>query len=63
MEVQYLLVDEIEELRHRNPDVQALLEKIFQHKDGKGDYSVERHKWMEMFDKEIRRLETRRKTE
>ena len=68
MGVQYLLIDEIKELRRQNPDVHALLEKIFQHKDGKGDYSVERHKWMETLDKEtflkeIRRLETRRKTE
>ena len=52
MNIQTLLKDEMEELRHRNPDVHALLKKIFQHKDGKGDYSVERHKWMETLDKE-----------
>ena len=68
MNIQTLLKAEMEELRYRNPDVHALLEKIFQHKDGKGGYSVERHKWMETLDKEtflkeIRRLETRRKTE
>lgn len=68
MDVQYLLIDEMKKLCCRNPDVHALLEKIFQHKDGQGDYSVERHKWMETLDKEtflkeIRRLETRRKTE
>ena len=68
MNIQTLLEDEMEELRRRNPDVHALLEKIFHHKDGKGDYSVERHKWMEALDKEtflneIRRLETCRKTE
>ena len=66
MNIQTLLKDEMEELRHRNPDVHALLEKIFQHKDGKGDYAVERHKWMETLDKEtflneIRRIEQIRK--
>ena len=68
MNIQTLLEDEMEELRRRNPDVHALLEKIFQHKDGKGDYSIERHKWMETLDKEtflkeIRRIETCKKTE
>lgn len=52
MNIQTLLEDEMEELRRRNPDVHTLLEKIFQHKDGKGDYSIERHKWMETLDKE-----------
>jgi len=57
----------MEELRRRNPDVHALLEKIFQHKDGKGDYSVERHKWMETLDKEtflneVRQLAKDKKT-
>ncbi len=66
MKIQTLLEDEMEELRRRNPDVHALLEKIFQHKDGKGDYSIERHKWMETLDKEtflneIRRVEEVRK--
>ena len=66
MKIQTLLEDEMEELRRRNPDVHALLEKIFQHKDGKGDYSIERHKWMETLDKEtflneIRRIEEVRK--
>jgi len=68
MNIQTLLEDEMEELRRRNPDVHALLEKIFQHKDGKGDYSIERHKWMETFDKEtvlkeIRQIETCKKVE
>jgi len=66
MKIQTLLVDEMGELRHRDLDVHALLEKIFQHKDGKGDYAVERHKWMETLDKEtflneIRRIEQIRK--
>lgn len=68
MNVQTLLKDEMEKLLRRNPDVHALLEKIFQHKDGKGDYSIERHKWMETLDKEaflkeIRRIEACKKTE
>ena len=68
MNIQTLLEDEMEELRRRNPDVHALLEKIFQHKDGKGDYSVERHKWMETLDKEtfvneVRQFATDKKTE
>ncbi|MDE0425697.1 MAG: hypothetical protein OXN25_12605 [Candidatus Poribacteria bacterium] len=67
MNIQVLLEDEMEELRRRNPDVHALLEKIFQHKDGKGDYSVERHKWMETLDKEtflneVRQLAKDKKT-
>jgi hypothetical protein len=58
----------MEELRRQNPEVHALLEKIFQHKDGKGDYSVERHKWMETLDKEtfleeILQIEACKKTE
>ena len=52
MNVPTLLEGEMEKLRHQNPDVHALLEKIFQYKDGKGDYSIERHKWMETLDKE-----------
>jgi hypothetical protein len=58
----------MEELLRQNPEVHALLEKIFQHKDGKGDYSVERHKWMETLDKEtfleeILQIEACKKTE
>ena len=52
MNMQTLLEDEMNELCRQNPYIYALLEKIFQHKDGKGDYSVERHKWMETLDKE-----------
>ena len=35
MNIQTLLEDEMEELLRQNPEVHALLEKIFQHKDGK----------------------------
>ena len=68
MNIQTLLEDEMEKLLRRNPDVHTLLEKIFQHKDGKGDYSVERHKWMETLDKEtflneVHQLATDKKTE
>ena len=68
MNIQTLLEDEMEELLRQNPEVHALLEKIFQHKDEKGDYSVERHKWMETLDKEtfleeILQIEACKKTE
>lgn len=58
----------MKELRRRNPDVHALLEKIFQHKDGKGDYSIERYKWRETPNKEaflneVRQLATDKETE
>ncbi len=52
MNVQTLLKNEMKMLRHQNLDVHALLKKIFQYQDGKGDYSIERHKWMETLDKE-----------
>ena len=66
MNTQTQLKDEMEELRRRNPEIHALLEKVFQHKDGKGDYSIERHKWMETLDKEtflneIHRIEASKK--
>lgn len=52
MNVQALLENEMKKLLDQDPDVHALLEKIFQYQDGKGDYSIERHKWMETLDKE-----------
>ena len=52
MNIQDLLEAEMNKLRHLNPEVHALLETIFQYKDGKGDYSVDRHRWMETFDEE-----------
>ena len=64
MNIQDLLEAEMDKLRHLNPEVYALLETIFQYKDGKGDYSVDRHRWMETLDEEtflneIHQIETR----
>ena len=42
----------VNKLRRLNPEVHALLERIFQYKDGKGDYSVDRYRWLETFDEE-----------
>ena len=66
MNIQDLLEAEMNKLRRLNPEVHALLERIFQYKDGKGDYSVDRHRWMETLDEEaflneIRQIETREK--
>lgn len=40
----------IEEDQRENPELRALLDKIFQHKGGKGDYSIDRHKWVDSLD-------------
>ena len=66
MNIQDLLEAEMNKLRRLNPEVHALLETIFQYKDGKGDYSVDRHRWMETLDEEtflneIHQIETREK--
>ena len=66
MNIRDLLEAEMDKLRRLNPEVHALLERIFQYKDGKGDYSVERHRWMEMLDEEtflneVRHIEAREK--
>ena len=50
MNIRDLLEAEMNKLRRLNPEVHALLERIFQYKDGKGDYSVDRHRWMETLD-------------
>ncbi len=52
MNIRDLLEAEMNKLRRLNPEVHALLERIFQYKDGKGDYSVDRHEWMETLDEE-----------
>lgn len=31
-------------------ELRALLDKIFQHKGGKGDYSIDRHEWVDNLD-------------
>ena len=66
MNIQDLLEAEMNKLRRLNPEVHALLERIFQYKDGKGDYSVDRHRWLETLDEEtflneIHEIETREK--
>ena len=66
MNIPTLLEDEMNELYRQNPDIHALLEKIFQYKGGKGDHSAERHKWMETLDKdtflnEIRQIQAAEK--
>ena len=66
MNIQDLLEAEMNKLRRLNPEVHALLEKIFQYKDGSGDYSVDRPRWLETLDEatflnEIHQIETREK--
>ena len=66
MNIQDLLETEMNKLRRLNPEVHALLERIFQYKDGKGDYSVDRHRWRgtldeETFLSETHQIETREK--
>ncbi len=52
MNIQDLLEAEMNKLRRLNPEVHALLERIFQYKDGKGDCSVDRYRWLETFNEE-----------
>lgn len=40
----------MEENQCEDTELRALLDKIFQHKDGKGDYSIERHEWVDSLD-------------
>ena len=66
MNIQDLLEAEMNKLRRLNPEVHALLERIFQYKDSKGDYSVDRYRWLETLDEktflnEIHQIETREK--
>ncbi len=42
----------MEEDQHENTELRALLDKIFQHKGGKGDYSIERHEWVDSLDRD-----------
>ena len=66
MNIQDLLEAEMNKLCRLDPEVHALLEKIFQYKDSRGDYSVDRHRWLEALDEEaflneIHQIETREK--
>ena len=40
----------IEENQCEDIELRALLTKIFQHKGGKGDYSIDRHEWVDSLD-------------
>ena len=40
----------IEEDPREGTELRALLDKIFQHKGGKGDYSIDRHEWVDSLD-------------
>ena len=40
----------MEENQCEDTELRALLGKIFQHKGGKGDYSIERHEWVDSLD-------------
>ena len=40
----------MEENQCEDIELRALLAKIFQHKDGKGDYSIDRHHWVDSLD-------------
>ncbi|RKU23699.1 hypothetical protein C6503_02585 [Candidatus Poribacteria bacterium] len=40
----------MEEDQCEDTELRALLDKIFQHKDGKGDYSIDRHEWVDSLD-------------
>ena len=62
MNIRDLLEAEMNKLCRLNPEVHALLEKIFQYKDGKGDYSVDRHKRpMPSIDMIVKRIKETRK--
>ena len=47
MNVQAILAEKMEELRHSDPELRALLDKILKDKSGKGDYTIDRHKLLE----------------
>ena len=40
----------MEEDQREDTELRALLDKIFQHEGGKGDYSIERHEWVDSLD-------------
>ena len=51
----------MEEDQCENTELRTLLDKIFQHKGGEGDYSIDRHEWVDSLDldtilKEIQKL-------
>ena len=44
MNIQAILNKKMEELRHGDPELHALLDKILKDKSGKSDYTIDRHK-------------------
>lgn len=47
MPIPTMLAEKMKELQHREPQLHAVLDKILQHKGGKGDYSADRHQMPE----------------
>lgn len=47
MPIPTMLAEKMKELQHREPQLHAALDKILQHKGGKGDYSTDRHRMPE----------------
>jgi hypothetical protein len=44
MNIQAVLNEKMEELRHSDPELYALLDKVLKDKSGKGDYTIDRYK-------------------
>lgn len=44
MPIPTMLTEKMKELQHRKPQLHAVLDKILQHKGGKGDYSADWHR-------------------
>ena len=40
----------MEEDQREDTELRAILDKIFQHEGGKGDYSIDRHEWVDSLD-------------
>ena len=47
MNIPTMLTERMKELEHREPHLHAVLDKILQHKGGKGDYSADLHRMPE----------------
>ena len=50
MDVRQIREVSMEENQGKDTELRALLDKIFQHKGGKGDYSIDRHEWVDSLD-------------
>ena len=47
MNIQAIITQEMHELRRCNPAFHALLNQLLHHKGGTGNYSVDRHEWLD----------------